>query len=1227
MILMMRRSGFLFLIAVLIVSIFSSTAPIYAFAQGLPGSSAAVKPLPASLEGRPLSRLLATPSTSINGLGDVLIGENFTFTLSFSNEGSSQGFGPFIDLVLPTNGADGNYNLAQQDGVEFVNASTAGYIFNVSDETLALQKFPNAAGSSASITCVDHPWARLSNGDNARVCGPAGDTLVSLRLPYSVFLPGQPAADITVEAKLSSFADLNTTLNIQSRSGYLYGNDSLDNGCCGDPIIIDYPSTDSTTWPHSPLTPKLITFNKSYIGPDNTQAETVSGPNFIRQYSLIANIADGQTITNLDIFDELPNNEQFDSLETGATTPGFSSISMPGTTVPGGRLDLRYGSVTGSSSQEDIKVVFNFYIPRLNTGSASVINPASGDIVQSQNIAWMTGNWIPVDTRDAAQSVASDPLCVPDGNCQPLHTLQDKSIAIQATVNDITDSNPSPGDVFEYSLPFQVSDYFAFDTISVTGMISDGQHVVSGFTPTLQINGNGYNLSTALVNAANYEVNCNYTGGPGAECTQNNPAADDGTTNIVFRVSSEIIVRGQNGLMIGGCVNPAGGLLPICSSPNPGDGPTMGVITFRTELQDNFSNDYPSGDRSVDQGDRVPFTAQIKARVLNIDTFNGSSLMDDLAAVDLSILHSSFQNEIYAVNGDTNPADWQMENGVLNINPNDTVTYRLIYNLNTSDVENLAFEDFLPLPVFYAADPNANDYPAHTNGPLFVFDDTKSSAAPVIGHAHFGPMDTFRAYSGIVPTVNQNTINNSLQFSYGDYDNPSNQSTIVDLLFTLAASADPFADHYFITNTLQESEGSTNNDTYTQAAVQRSILSQPALAVTLGVVWTNSSSAVIDPQPPGPVSFSSPGAAPRWSGTINSSNLGVDPVNSNITGVNGGDTVTFAIVIENKGSNQSGAHDLVIRDILPDAYEIPDSGLNLQIYYGNGTGPINSVTNGVVTSSDCGGSDCGPDHLANTPDDLFGRGIKLVDPFGGGVSMPYNTNLGNNVIVITYDVKIINNPGFSTITNTARLDNYASDPNGPNYIQGNRNWNLDVQDTAETSFFRTVVPETGFAPDLATMLPEQPAELAYTKSNLWIEIPSLGVKQEIVGVPQTEAGWDVSWLADSIGYLQGTAFPTWAGNSVLTGHVTGTDGLPGVFADLGTLGWGKQIIIHAYGQKYIYEVRTVDKWSNPDSTRVIEKHEELPWLTLITCRGYDEETSTYRYRTVIRAVQVKLEEE
>ena len=37
------------------------------------------------------------------------------------------------------------------------------------------------------------------------------------------------------------------------------------------------------------------------------------------------------------------------------------------------------------------------------------------------------------------------------------------------------------------------------------------------------------------------------------------------------------------------------------------------------------------------------------------------------------------------------------------------------------------------------------------------------------------------------------------------------------------------------------------------------------------------------------------------------------------------------------------------------------------------------------------------------------------------------------------------------------------------------------------------------------------------------------------------------------------------------------------------------------------------------------QHEEKPWLTLLTCKEYDEKTKTYRKRVVVRAVLVKVE--
>ena len=172
---------------------------------------------------------------------------------------------------------------------------------------------------------------------------------------------------------------------------------------------------------------------------------------------------------------------------------------------------------------------------------------------------------------------------------------------------------------------------------------------------------------------------------------------------------------------------------------------------------------------------------------------------------------------------------------------------------------------------------------------------------------------------------------------------------------------------------------------------------------------------------------------------------------------------------------------------------------------------------------------------------------------------------------------------------------------------------------------RASLPATGFAPDRVTILPAQPENKTYGKADMWLEIPALGIKQPIVGIPKLD-GWDVSWLGNQIGYLNGTAYPTWAGNSVLTGHVTNSNGDPGPFAQLGTLKWGDRVIIHAFGQEYIYEIRSVERWTNPKDTKVLEKHEELPWVSMITCTGYDAKTGTYRWRTVVRAVQIRIDE-
>jgi LPXTG-site transpeptidase (sortase) family protein len=169
------------------------------------------------------------------------------------------------------------------------------------------------------------------------------------------------------------------------------------------------------------------------------------------------------------------------------------------------------------------------------------------------------------------------------------------------------------------------------------------------------------------------------------------------------------------------------------------------------------------------------------------------------------------------------------------------------------------------------------------------------------------------------------------------------------------------------------------------------------------------------------------------------------------------------------------------------------------------------------------------------------------------------------------------------------------------------------------------LPSTGFAPRVQTSLPAQPASLAYQDSGaMSLEIPSLQQSMTIVEVPKSGDGWDVRWLGEQAGYLEGTAFPTWQGNTGLAGHSILADGSPGPFANLGSLRWGDEVIIHAWGQRYVYAVRQ-NSLVAPGQLAALQ-HEDLDWVTLITCQGYDEISGKYLWRRVVRAVLVAVNE-
>lgn len=127
----------------------------------------------------------------------------------------------------------------------------------------------------------------------------------------------------------------------------------------------------------------------------------------------------------------------------------------------------------------------------------------------------------------------------------------------------------------------------------------------------------------------------------------------------------------------------------------------------------------------------------------------------------------------------------------------------------------------------------------------------------------------------------------------------------------------------------------------------------------------------------------------------------------------------------------------------------------------------------------------------------------------------------------------------------------------------------------------------------------------------------------ITGVPFKNGTWNVNWLWNQAGWLEGTAFPTSSGNSVITSHVYLSTGKPGPFVGITNLRWGDQIRIRNGDTIYVYEVRSV-KRVKPESVQLVMKHETLSWLTLLTCQGYNAEENSYDYRVAVQAVLVSV---
>jgi LPXTG-site transpeptidase (sortase) family protein len=218
-----------------------------------------------------------------------------------------------------------------------------------------------------------------------------------------------------------------------------------------------------------------------------------------------------------------------------------------------------------------------------------------------------------------------------------------------------------------------------------------------------------------------------------------------------------------------------------------------------------------------------------------------------------------------------------------------------------------------------------------------------------------------------------------------------------------------------------------------------------------------------------------------------------------------------------------------------------------------------------------------------------------------------------NDIAITFSVRINQS---NAVTNIA-------------YINSDLNGDGDVDDVGElqvasaTASWGTakVLPESGFEKDQVSDIGKD--KNIYTAYNAFqLRIEKLGIQIPIVGVPQENSEWDVTWLGNQAGWLQNTAFPTSQGNSAITGHVYNQYGLPGPFIDLKTLRWGDEIVIIENGQEFVYKVNDL-YLTKPNIVSSLANSDET-MLTLITCQNYDETNHDYLDRLIVTAKLIEV---
>ncbi|MFM0723404.1 VCBS domain-containing protein [Paraburkholderia strydomiana] len=719
----------------------------------------------------------ASPTVVLSASGqDVLLGNQFTFNVSLSNSSAQVGYAPYVDLLIPATGKDGN------DGVTFLSASYLGQV--VTTFTITFDANGNAV----------HPLAKDASGNALTINAAAyglrpGDELVVLELPFASVSQAQPAVTVQVTAQLSNladtaFSDSSPDLTIQARGGFEFGNDSLDNPTT-DPTLVESSLHDLV------VHPTVVSLTQTVNMPEN---ETATGPNYVHTETVTATAAAGQTLTNVVINQDVPANVQVTAITPGAggtivsltlqdgsvlTDPLLITAAINADNIFIRSYSVQYATLTGSAD-----TVLSFYVPQADASGANVIDPTTGaPVTIAFGTASGSGQWVPLDPRDLTPpntSVAFSGTADGTGT-----TFVAKVATLEKQVAEQTDTGTAgvtPGDTLGYTLNVDLSDYFAMGKTQlgagqfvVTDQLGDGQTLTG--TPTITYNQDGVAHTVALVYSSTVNA--------------------DGTTTLTFDVGASIAAAS---------VLQPGALAGDLASNGTLQGATTASIGYLAVVGQRYATSYTQSE--INEGDSFGNHATVAATLL-VDRLNltGGSVSDD-SSTSSTVPAGHVDIELVSVNSATPPASGEL-------NPGDVVSFSLTYNLVTGDYEQFSLAAYLPLPLLNASGINW----------------TQGSG---VGQWSYGALNT---NAGGLVSVSEGS-GNAVVFNFGSFATPSVGGSTIQIVFTMRVGDQPFADHRPFDVLAQSNQVTTINHTplvSSDVAVVASV-AEPVLDVRQGVV-------------------------------------------------------------------------------------------------------------------------------------------------------------------------------------------------------------------------------------------------------------------------------------------------------------------------------------------------------------------------------------------------------